>query len=218
MKKKILIVAKTYPCPSRKYGELVCTAGVDENGKWYRLYPIQFRNLNKQYRYRKYQWIEVEIEKDKSDPRIESYKIIGNITPLEIINTSKSWYLRCKLLLQHIIYTSKKELIYDCRESVKQISLAIFKPMKIINFYIENVVDNKRSCETYQLPFKFYYKFQDSNGKISKLQIIDWEIGELTRKLLIYYSENYTLIKDILKYKYFTAMQKRNIYFSWHKS
>jgi hypothetical protein len=37
MRKKILIVAKTYPCPSTKYGELVCTAGIDETGKWHRL-------------------------------------------------------------------------------------------------------------------------------------------------------------------------------------
>jgi hypothetical protein len=41
MKKRILIVAKTYPCPSTKYGELVCTAGIDETGKWHRLYPVQ---------------------------------------------------------------------------------------------------------------------------------------------------------------------------------
>jgi len=33
MRKKILIVAKIYPTKSKKYTELVCTAGVDEEGK-----------------------------------------------------------------------------------------------------------------------------------------------------------------------------------------
>ncbi|QED23014.1 hypothetical protein [Candidatus Deianiraea vastatrix] len=221
MKKRILIVAKTYPCPSIKYGELVCTAGIDETGKWHRLYPVPFRNLTKEHRYKKYQWIEVEIEKDNADPRLESCKIIGEINPLEIIDTRKDWYLRKKLLL-HDIYTSKTQLIYDCRKSEKQTSLAIFKPAKIISFHIETAQNKEFECETYRLPFKFYYKFEDDAGNISRLQIIDWEIGELTRKLLTHYGNNYKLIKDILRHKYFTAMQKRDVYLflgtsrEWH--
>lgn len=31
---KILIIVKTYPRPSAKYRELVCTAGITQNGKW----------------------------------------------------------------------------------------------------------------------------------------------------------------------------------------
>lgn len=238
MKKRILIVAKTYPCPSTKYGELVCTAGIDEEGKWHRLYPVPFRDLTKEHRYKKYQWVEVELEKDTSDPRAESCKIIGEINPLEIIDTRKDWYLRKKLLL-HDIYTSKTQLIYDCRKSAKQTSLAIFKPAKIVSFHIDQrsaaaskLKNNENSSQTakhkeaesqiYKLPFKFYYKFEDSEGKISRLQIIDWEIGELTRKLLTHYNNNHKLIKDILRHKYFTAMQKRDVYLflgtsrEWH--
>lgn len=36
-KLKILITVKTYPIPSQKYDELVCTAGVTENGEFIRL-------------------------------------------------------------------------------------------------------------------------------------------------------------------------------------
>ncbi len=53
MRKRILITVKTYPCQSKKYGELVCTAGIDERGNWMRLYPIQFRNLKTAHRYKK---------------------------------------------------------------------------------------------------------------------------------------------------------------------
>lgn len=45
MKKKILIVVKTYPTRSKKYQELVCTAGLDEKGNWYRIYPIPTKTL-----------------------------------------------------------------------------------------------------------------------------------------------------------------------------
>ncbi|MDF1814754.1 MAG: hypothetical protein P1V20_21290, partial [Verrucomicrobiales bacterium] len=45
MKERILITVKTYPTLSTKYAELVCTAGVNENGEWRRIYPIQFRQL-----------------------------------------------------------------------------------------------------------------------------------------------------------------------------
>ena len=30
-----------------------------------------------------------------------------------------------------------------------------------------------------KLPFKFYYKFEDADGRSSKLRILDWEIGAL---------------------------------------
>ena len=33
-KTKVLITVMTYPLPSRGYQELVCTAGITEEGKW----------------------------------------------------------------------------------------------------------------------------------------------------------------------------------------
>ena len=45
-REKVLITVKTYPTLSRKHGELVCTAGVREDGSWVRLYPIPFRLLD----------------------------------------------------------------------------------------------------------------------------------------------------------------------------
>ena len=40
---KVLITVMTYPLPSRGYQELVCTAGVTEQGEWIRLYPVDYR-------------------------------------------------------------------------------------------------------------------------------------------------------------------------------
>jgi hypothetical protein len=72
---KVLIAVKTYPIPSAKYDELVCTAGVTERGDFIRLYPINFRDLPFSRQYRKYQWIEVRAEKHRGrDVRKESYR------------------------------------------------------------------------------------------------------------------------------------------------
>ncbi len=66
MKKKLLIVVKTYPTRSKKYEELVCTAVIDEDGKWYRIYPIPTKTLKEYEGLKKYTWIEADINKDKT--------------------------------------------------------------------------------------------------------------------------------------------------------
>jgi hypothetical protein len=73
-KKKVLITVKTYPLPSAKYLELVCTAGMLEDGSFIRLYPVNYRYRPYWQWYKKYQWIEVEVEKHEKDPRKESYR------------------------------------------------------------------------------------------------------------------------------------------------
>jgi len=44
--KKVFITVKTYPAISGKYDELVCTAGILEDGSWVRIYPLPFRKLD----------------------------------------------------------------------------------------------------------------------------------------------------------------------------
>lgn len=55
--RRVFIVVKTYPTISRKYDELVCTAGILDDGSWVRIYPFPFRKLDYEQRYKKYQWI-----------------------------------------------------------------------------------------------------------------------------------------------------------------
>src|SRR5438128_11523216 len=72
---KVLITVKTYPIPSSRYDELVCTAGVTEGGDFVRLYPVNFRDLPFSKQYRKYQWLEVDATKHTGrDSRKESYR------------------------------------------------------------------------------------------------------------------------------------------------
>ena len=63
-KTKVLITVKTYPAISSKYDELVCTAGFLEDGRWIRIYPIQFRKKSFEEQYKKYDWIEIDLVKN----------------------------------------------------------------------------------------------------------------------------------------------------------
>jgi len=40
---RVLILVKSYPEISKTYAETVCTAGITEDGKWIRIYPLPYR-------------------------------------------------------------------------------------------------------------------------------------------------------------------------------
>lgn len=73
---QVLMIVKTYPTPSTKYGELVCTAGIRlDTHQWVRIYPYPFRLIEQDYQFTKYDIIELPLERATGDPRVESYKL-----------------------------------------------------------------------------------------------------------------------------------------------
>jgi hypothetical protein len=85
---RILITVKTYPTLSAKYGELVCTAGLRENGSWIRIYPVPFRSLEEYQKFEKYRIIEAQVIRNPKDPRPESHKV--NFESLALTETKLS--------------------------------------------------------------------------------------------------------------------------------
>lgn len=208
-RKKVLIAVKTYPTLSTKYDELVCTAGFLEDGTWVRIYPIPFRKLEYEKRYKKYDWVEVDLIKNQNDFRPESYKpwsIDSAFTVVDHLDTSNNWEERKKFVLQKV-YTSLEKLKIEARDETIRTSLATFKPTELLDFVIEPVEREwdtlklaalKAKAQQMQLfqnaenpfdvvnklPFKFSYRFKDDSGNVSKLMIEDWEIGALYWKVL----------------------------------
>jgi len=206
MTEKILITVKTYPTLSRKYAELVCTAGVTESGEWRRLYPVRFRQLYDPQKYKKYQWVEAEVEKSDTDSRPESYKIVRNSLSAvgNPLPTNNNWRARRETFLDKVEIYEDLEALIDCAHR-NELSLAAFKPRRFLQFTHESVdrewdakklakLENEKlqlhlfkDKETVarelkvvrKLPYKFSYQFEDSRGKKSKLMIEDWEIGAL---------------------------------------
>ncbi len=98
-REKVLITIKTYPTLSSKYDEVVCTAGLREDGSWVRIYPIPFRKLDDYERYRKFDWIEVDLERNLTDQRPESHRLNSSIKVLHHVDTRQYWRERRDLVL-----------------------------------------------------------------------------------------------------------------------
>jgi hypothetical protein len=206
-RKRVYITVKTYPTLSEKYDELVCTAGICEDGSWIRLYPLPFRKLDNEQKYKKYQWIEAGIERNTSDFRPESYKVL-NIDTIKVFSSESSkinWEERKAILFKsEKIYRNLVELIKQAKEPPYK-SLAIFKPAKLLNFYnepserdwpkdkLERIQAKAKQLSLFQtpdeiikefsvvqkLPYVFKYRFEDNEGKESNLMVEDWEVGTL---------------------------------------
>ena len=230
---KVLIVVKTYPRPSAKYRELVCTAGITVNGKWVRLYPISYRYLDYNKWYKKYQWINIKIEKNKSDFRIDSYRPIETSIQAigEPLPTNKQWNDRKNLILPTVQSGSLEEIEEKYKKD--SISLGIFKPKEIVDFVIEQESSEwskRQQQELSQLrlfeaqpkslgkiPFKFSYKFicNDKHcDKPHKLSIIDWEINALYLNMKEKYRYDMDVVLQKVKEKWLAEMwsDKRDSY------
>ncbi len=205
---KLLITVTTYPLPSRSYDELVCTAGVTEQGDWIRIYPVplQFlKGLRKDGKVKsyKYTWIELDLKKRTDDFRPESrspydYSFKDIVIHGEL-GTENNWAERKKYCTKKV-YSNLSQLILDSQKPLN-ISLATFKPTEFIGFEIEederewkkewreqinqlqiNFGEPEKNLQRElisKIPYKFYYKFKDDQGAISRLMIEDWEIGAL---------------------------------------
>ena len=62
-KRRVLVVAKAAPESSKAHGDVVCTAGITDEGEFIRLYPIPLALWKRGLGFKKYDWIEVECEK-----------------------------------------------------------------------------------------------------------------------------------------------------------
>ena len=203
---RLLILVKTYPTLSTKYGETVCTAAMRDDGSWVRLYPVPFRRLGETEQYRKYDWLECRIVRNTQDRRPESYRPVdeSELQAVAHIGTQDQWHERRQLVLGKAKVSDKlDELILGAKQN--EISLAVFKPAKVIDFIVEkeesrdwdpmklsamrahidqlSLFDDNEWRKTFRvipkLPYKFSYRFDDANGQRSQLQILDWEIGAL---------------------------------------
>lgn len=237
---KVLICVKTYPSLSEKYDELVCTAGLTEDGQWVRIFPVPFRKLKYESQYEKWRWIELDLVRNTKDFRPESFRPKNIDKEIKILKKidSKHWDLRRKLVLNNV-YTNLEELISKAKDKNGRTSLAILKPKEISDFVwtkcdrewpkkkmdaiiyrqaqgtLFNIEDTKRIFKVVKkLPYKFSYKFTTDDGKIRNIMIEDWELGELYWKCLKRANNNEEEACKKVREKYFDWMyKKRDLYF-----
>jgi len=195
---KVLITVMTYPHPSRGYQELVCTAGITEAGEWIRLYPVDYRYRDRDQQFKKYQWIEVELDevsagndnrKESRRPILNSIKLIG-----EPLDTKDGWRQRREIIDKLPHYTRNQ--LVTLHEQDKT-SLGVVRPSKVLDIEIRQA-DPEWKTEWQSLfsqltlfgpsqkplrkiPYTFHYHFEceDSEGKVHVAMCEDWEMGML---------------------------------------
>ncbi|HUW88721.1 MAG TPA: hypothetical protein VMW30_10190 [Candidatus Paceibacterota bacterium] len=238
--RRVFITVKTYPTLSKKYDELVCTAGILDDGNWVRIYPLPFRKLENDNRYKKYQWMELLLEKNSGDPRPESYRPVD---PSKIrligspVGTEDGWAKRKQIIFdKNPIYTDLAKTISKAQRD--ELSIAIFKPTEILEFLVQ---DTDRECKkdrlelleakasqlqifqteeevrrefsiVRKLPYKFSYRFRDAAGKVSTLMIEDWEIGALYWNCLDRSGGDESKALELVRQKYLNEFVTKDLF------
>jgi hypothetical protein len=209
-KKKALVVVRTYPIPAMTGVEVSCTAAISDKGDWLRLFPVPYRFLDDDKRFRKYQWIQVEVTK-ASDARPESFHL-QNAASIQILTeplpTEQNWQLRKDI----VVPLRSPSLCHLQREQQRNgfPTLGIFKPKAIRRLKIESedphwsdaqlvalrqgqmFEANARKEELEKIPWNFIYEFtcNDCQCKGHKLSCTDWELGQSYRSWRDRYGED----------------------------
>jgi len=240
-RKRVYITVKTYPTLSEKYDELVCTAGIDENGSWIRLYPLPFRKLDHEQKYKKWQWIEVDVERRTQDIRPETYRVV-NLDSLKILPDKSGkvdWDKRKQIIFKtEKAFTNKAEILKLTKTNPPIRTLLIFKPAKIIKFYakpternwpdgkLDTIKRKAKQLSLFQtadevikefevvtkLPYEFRYVFADDEGVESDLMVEDWEIGALYFNCLKNAEGNEDIALEKVKQKYWDDFSKKDVF------
>jgi len=237
-KERILITVKTYPTLSRKYGETVCTAGVRADGSWVRMYPVPFRRLDEAEQYRKFDWLECELIRSRSDPRPETRHPadMKQLTPVGHMGTESNWRERRELLLKKATVHTRLQALIDGAKA-NTLSLAVFKPVKVTDFVWEEEArewDASKLAEMRnrtnqgelfaeetwrrafqvipKLPYSFSYRFADADGRESELQVLDWEAGALFWNCLRRHGDEATALEN-LRAKYLDQFSRTDLHF-----
>lgn len=210
---RVLILCKTYPSPSAGYAETSCVAGVTEAGKLIRLFPVPFRLIDDEQQFRKWQWVNVLVEKAHNDHRPESHRIFVDriqCDPEPLKAGKDGWSKRMEHLRKVEVHAD-----FDAAESSRKTTgstLSLVRPARILELEIKptktsdwtdderaklqqmeaqvSLLDEEEHRKPMPLlekiPFDFHYRYEcivDGQTKIYRHKIVDWEAGALYRNL-----------------------------------
>lgn len=204
---RVLITVKAAPNPSETYGETVCVAGLrldlGEPG-WVRLYPINYRELETNQKFKKYDIVSLQARPNHSDPRPESFRPLLNTVKHE--RFLKPWDQRRPYVVDQL-HESMCELLANTRANPagKSRSLAAIRPRRVLGIDIQPhpgwTPEEQAKIDHYanqpdlfdraprtalQAPrFKGWYRYLCHSGSCNghRQGIIDWEWVGFQRKV-----------------------------------
>ena len=183
---EVVVIIKAAPNASKKSGETVCCAGIDFHDRWWRLFPVSFRTLNSEQKFKRWDIIKFRWRTPRGDNRIESRQIdqktlsiIGNLRESE----------RAKFLARSVVTNLEAE-----HEAGR--SLALLKPERVVRFFPEKkskediVKESEKFSQIHAqpgffddpdviplkpCPYSFKYEYVTEGGKLREGTCQDWE-------------------------------------------
>lgn len=227
---EFLMLVKTYPVPSKKYGETVCCAGVDAaTGRWIRMYPVNFRSLAEYSKFNKWQFIQAAWTASADDSRPESRRVLQDtIRAGRWLPAGKGWAER-RRWLDPLLDQSIEALRLENLATGK--SLGVIRPRSIRRFVIERTSgwDPESRASLVQLsldwtssatpttgleilPYDFFYEFDcdDESCHGHRMEVFDWELGQAFRRFRAMYGPKGW--EDKLRQKYETELPSRDLH------
>lgn len=199
--KRALIVVRTYPVPVPSGIESSCTAAITDTGDWLRLFPVPWRLLPGDQRFRKYQWIEAKVIKATDDSRRESFKLRSDGIRIlsEPLPNTRNWQAKKEIVLP-MRAPSLCSLIRE-RNLNQHPTLGIFRPASITRLRIaplspdwsEGELGMLRQSHLFvepprqqleKIPCRFIYQFNcdESDCRGHNLMCTDWEMSQSYRQ------------------------------------
>lgn len=135
--KRVIITVKAAPNPSERHGETVCVAGIelDDLGRpsWIRLYPINFRHLESDDKFRKYDVVTIDCVPATQDSRTESWKpAIATMVTEKHLN---DWAKRAPWV-DPLIENDMCTLRDSAATSMASQSLGLIRPKQVLDFEV----------------------------------------------------------------------------------
>lgn len=180
---RVVILVKALPQPSKTYGETVCCAGVTADRQWKRLFPVRFRHLAGESRFKRWQWVKFDFHRPTSDVRAESCHVHEDSI---VVDGSLPERERIALLTPMIVGSGKEA-------AERGQSLALVRPRNTrFTYKRKTAVEIEEEREAYRhaarqtslldkelaeldpSPFEFRFQFEDDGGK-HDYQNGDWE-------------------------------------------
>lgn len=204
---EVLITVKAAPTPSEKSGETVCVAGLALSAnrlssRFVRLYPVNYRNLEQDVQFKKYDIVKVSARPSSGDTRVESWNPI--MTTLKVIEHLPPWKRR-RALLDPVLEDSMCRLNRENQAGATGRSLALVRAKQVrdlqvslhpgwteqeqskIDKYI-NQLDlfnerDKTPLEAPRMIGHFRWLCYETACQGHRQSIIDWEFVALQRRL-----------------------------------
>lgn len=222
---RALVLVKAFPQPSQKYEETVCCAGITPAGQFVRLYPVRYRRLKAEQRFKRWDVIEYEAIAPANDRRPESRHV--DEESIRIVQTAAhlSEASRVGLWANHV---STSQAALKASNAALGTSLGVIKPDEgslrfrarklaadspearqiAADFKQVSLIDSE-ALTPLQVEYEFSYRFTCAGAK-HDMKIHDWEV----QAAFLAYKRRYgPAALETLKAEYQERMPARNLHF-----